>query len=680
MTMSVLRRVVSCACLAGAVALSSTTAWAQDAASARPTVCNIKVVSDKVPDVSSLEAWKKSFIDDKMTNQEKAMAIWKSVVMFQYQDGPPAEYLHHEDLVYDAIKMFNVYGYAMCSPHTAHMSSLARYIGFEARGWAVNHHSVGEFFYDNSWHHFDSSLISYFIKDDGTIASLAEVTKSVVDWFDANPEFKDLKTQDKMLREFQKQDNRQGWKKGPKLIASAPMYDHRGWWPAGTHGWYATMSSFDGSAGKGQKQYVYEYSASAGYQLNIQLRPGEKLIRNWGHTGQHINQDVNKGEPDALNDKQKFMTNVQNFMNKTEPKYPALAVGRIGNGTHEYNIPLASGAFKSGALTVENLVSKSEDTTGPGVHVKDGSKPGVLVIRMPSSYVYLGGSLTANAVVGDGGGIDVELSDNHGLDWKPVAKISSSGEQKIDLGKLIRRRYDYRLRFTMKGKGTGLETALVSQDIQHSQRPLPALDKGDNKIAFSAGPQESTITIEANNKADHGGKQVTYKDFHPVLDGISDGLKVTAPKGTMTVPVTVPGDMTRLRLSASYRTWDEKSKWDFEVSFDGGKTFKKVGEGKPQKGGRNAYVVVNEVPAGTKEAQVRYIGHGAGTNVLGSFRIDADYKTATMGFSPIKVTYSWEENGQEKKNEFIAKEERQSYTINCAEKPKMKSIVLEVAE
>src|SRR4051812_10627866 len=109
MHMSVFRKLISTAAMATAVAFACTLAFADGPTSAQPTVCNIKVLSDKVPDVSSLHAWKKSFIKDGMSNQEKAIAIWKSVVMFQYQDSPPNEFLQHEDAVYDPIKMFNVY-------------------------------------------------------------------------------------------------------------------------------------------------------------------------------------------------------------------------------------------------------------------------------------------------------------------------------------------------------------------------------------------------------------------------------------------------------------------------------------------------------------------------------------------------------------------------------------------
>src|SRR3990172_8707400 len=75
------------------------------AADAPGVVCGVKVLSDKVEDVSSLEAWKKSFIKDGMSDQEKALAVWKTSVMFQHQDAPPQEFLHQLGDVMDAIKM-----------------------------------------------------------------------------------------------------------------------------------------------------------------------------------------------------------------------------------------------------------------------------------------------------------------------------------------------------------------------------------------------------------------------------------------------------------------------------------------------------------------------------------------------------------------------------------------------
>src|SRR5258707_1234879 len=75
-------------------------------------VSHIKVLSDKVEDVSSIEAWKKSFTKDSMTDEQKALAVWETVVKFRHQDIPPNEFLTGDGGdVHDPIKTFNVYGY-----------------------------------------------------------------------------------------------------------------------------------------------------------------------------------------------------------------------------------------------------------------------------------------------------------------------------------------------------------------------------------------------------------------------------------------------------------------------------------------------------------------------------------------------------------------------------------------
>ncbi|HEV3026986.1 MAG TPA: hypothetical protein VG457_05395, partial [Planctomycetota bacterium] len=51
-------------------------------------VCHVKVVSDKVPDMTNLETWKKAFIQEGMTDEQKALAVWRTVRSFQHQEAP----------------------------------------------------------------------------------------------------------------------------------------------------------------------------------------------------------------------------------------------------------------------------------------------------------------------------------------------------------------------------------------------------------------------------------------------------------------------------------------------------------------------------------------------------------------------------------------------------------------
>jgi hypothetical protein len=364
---------------------------------------------------------------------------------------------------------------------------------------------------------------------------------------------------------------------------------------------------------------------------------------------------------------------------KYSPKFGDVAPGRIGNGTHEYDLPLASGAFRGGMLVAENLATRSEAKAGPAVQVNDAAKPATLAFRMPSSYVYLGGRLTFNAAVGDGGSIVVSFSDNNGLDWKEIAKVTAPGEHKVDLKPLVFRRYDYRLKFAMARKGTGLESVKVTNDIQHSQRPLPALGKGDNTIRFSAGPQEGTVTVEGSTRLENKGKNLLYTDFHPTAKGIAEGsnIKLAGGEGEIIFPVETPGDITRLRVGAHYRARDARDGWDVSASFDGGKTWRAVGKLEGPYAGMSKAIALNDVPAGSRAALVRFAGKQRNTTLIFDLRIDADYREPRGGQAPVKVTNTWEENGQAKQHVHVAKSADEQFTIRCDQKPVMKSITLE---
>ena len=630
-------------------------------------VSNIKILSDKVPDVSSLEAWKKSFIKEGMSDKEKALAVFNTEVMFQQADAPPNEYLQREDAVLDPIKLFNVYGYTLCSVSSANVMCLARYVGLPARCFSINNHVVPEIFYDNAWHMFDADLIEYFPKADGLIASIQEIVDAVSKWKAEHPEYATINKTNRYAYMA-----KPGWKTGPDILQRNPFYDQNGWLPCAEFAWGDTMLQF------GRINNNWQSCYSMGYRVNVQLREGEKLTRNWFNKGLHVNMDGGGEAPGSLKAK------IGEGSFRHSPRWGDIAPGRVGNGTLEYDVPLASGAFRGGAMTAANLTARSEENAGPAVHVKDQASPGVLDLRMPSSYVYLSGRLTFTPVLGEGGEIKVLVSDNNALDWKQLAVVTAAGEQTIDLKPQVFRRYVYIVRFVLKGKGTGLDALKLTHDIQHSQRPLPALARGENKIAFSAGPPEGTITIEGAMEPSSKGKQLLFSDFHPKLDGYApDALPRGDGEKSITFPVKTPGDITRLRISDHFLSSGKDSMYFIEVSFDGGKTWKTVDRPAGLTLPRNFvghYVVVSDVPAGTRSAQVRYRGTGRNTLVMTNARIDADYREPAGGFRPVQVTYVWEEGGLEKKDVHVAKSPEETYTITCESTPLLKSLIVELAK
>lgn len=620
------------------------------AAPADPAITShIKILSDHVPDVSSLQAWKASFIKPNMTDEEKAMAIWRTVFTFRHQDVPPNEYLGSEDHPHDPIKDFNVYGYGQCCCASANIEALARFAGLQARGWAIIGHSVPEVEYNNAWHMLDASLITYFPRPDGSPAAVQDISAGIDAWYKQHPEFKG---NEKKLAQFMR-DN--GWKKGPDVLARCPMYDPNGWLPAATHGWYSTMTEY----AKPSQNHVYEYGAALGYEVNNQLRQGEKITFNWSNQGLHINMKEGSA-PGCLNKA------VGQEDLRYSPRYGDLAPGRIGNGIHEYAPNLADPSFPDACLEFTNLTQ-----TPAGLRLKAGAAEGTLILDIPSSYVYLAGQLSAKTT----GTVDVLFSGNNGLDWTILPSPTT------DLSKLIFRRYDYRLKFIFKGQDAGLSSLHITSQFQHSQRPLPALAQGENHITFSTGPQEGTITIEGSTNKSSKGKQLLFTDFHPTLTGLRNsdsGLWIgDTGSAQITLPISTPGDMTRLRLGLFYRARDARDGWKIEASFDNGQSWKPLGQASGPVPGNSLYFTFDQIPAHCRSAQLRLTGSQRNTTGIFDLRLDADYAQPHGGLAPIQITYNWQESGQSKSHTHTATSPNESYTIICPTKPLLESLTLQ---
>src|SRR5205823_6184153 len=145
--------------------------------------------------------------------------------------------------------------------------------------------------------------------------------------------------------------------------------------------------------------------------VNVQLRPGERLTRNWSNRGLHVDMDRGGG-PHCLS----LKTGEGDL--RYAPAYGDLAPGLIGNGVLEYEPPLKERVFLDAAIAAENVDQRPTDRTDvPAIFARDVSRPASLIIGMPTSYVYLTGELLLQTTIGDGGSVEAALSDNNGLDW-----------------------------------------------------------------------------------------------------------------------------------------------------------------------------------------------------------------------------------------------------------------------
>jgi hypothetical protein len=671
---------------------------AQAADTRRPgIVSHLTLVSDKSEDVSSPEAWKRTYIKDGMTDEEKAVAIWKTITKYRTQDVPPGEGLqdssekHPEGNVHEPFKTIHVYGYGMCCCASADIEGLARYIGMPARGRAIEQHSVPEVRYDNAWHLLDASLMFFLRKPGpdgkpgaGPIASVDEMKGDIMAWRSQHPEIKT----DNDLRKFAKDG---GWQKGPPLFASANLspegalyrfYDQDGINRAGWHGWWSNIIEYNYNHGDDPKKMIvcppdtapawniFDYGATMGYQLNVQLREGEKLTRCW--SASQAATGLSRKDPKKF---ARFLKGDRTVLGMQQDMGD-LAPGRVGNGTLSYDA-LADSQLSADAITFENLTF-----SGGKLRIQDAAKAGVLVVRMPCSYLYLDGAMTLRPVVGQGGSIRASISLNNGLDWKSLAKFDKSGDEKTDLKSDLFNKYDYRLRIELTGAGTGLDALSFVHAVQHSQAPLPIITAGENQITFDAGPQEGTVTAEGNMNCDTtGGTALSIADFHPTVQGCNMKMfMLTSRHATATVPIATPGDITRLRLGVHWRARGPQDGYDVQASFDCGATWKSIGKLEQANPASSTYLVYTDVPAGKKEVQLKFEGRQRNTTCILDLRIDVDYKEPAGGFRPVKITYVWDEDGHEKTDVHVAKTAPETYTIHCGPKTTAKSFTMELAE
>ncbi len=119
------------------------------------------VVSEHTPDFSSMEAL---LLDSRFkgrTGQELALALWELMVdrelgVFHYI--PARERFRKGQDVYDALQIWNCFGFTICHCHAHVLGSMGIAAGLPARIATIRGHEGTEFHYDGAWHYFDGDI------------------------------------------------------------------------------------------------------------------------------------------------------------------------------------------------------------------------------------------------------------------------------------------------------------------------------------------------------------------------------------------------------------------------------------------------------------------------------------------------------------------------------------------
>jgi len=630
----------------------------------------LKVLSDKVDDVTTVENILRSFVKRGMSDQERTKALWAAVVKYRHQTTPPNEYLAGDWESHDPVKIVNVYGYCMCCCCSALVEALNREDGREARGRILNGHSVPEVRYQNGWHMFDGSLITYFPKPgNGSAAAVDEISAAVADWYASHP---DYHKNNQKIFQLMRKDGWSGWKaEGPSLLAHCPYY-RSGYLPARTHGWDATMAEYD------RKSEVYEYGYDVGHRALFSLRPGESFVREAGNRGLHVNMDL---DPTWDGLKAKAPDNDLVYLKDFFPGYRG---GVAANGVHRYVPNLAAGDLALGAEVFDNLASGGS----PALRVKSVGRSGVAIIPLISPYVYLGGRLRIKATGRSASDhLTVSISLNNARSFVKIfsGAIDGPTETKIDLKDRVLRRYSYWLRIELTG-AAGLNALEIENDFQHAPRTLPWLAKGKNTITVAADgdPTIATRSIVCRITPDPSfTKNETSSTMGVEFDNVDlkyDACWWKGGTGSMTVPIEMPGDLVSLGFSAQIRARGERDRVRVIASTNNGKTWRELAVMKGPTPGRTGHFRFADWPRGTRKLLLRFELTGNNTVGVQHFRVDADYRDpmAASTARPFRVVHRWSEGGRDRSHVETIARLPAKYAIPTRSDPEMVSVSYEM--
>lgn len=446
-------------------------------ASAPAAVRTPRILREGQPDTHSLESIVSSIVKPGMSQRDKAMAVYDFVRNHVYHWGPAREHPDRNSydygVVYDPVKLINVYGYGYCFQNRAAAEALWEAAGLEARCAGIGGHSIAEVFYDGQYHYLDSDQHGYCLLPDGlTVASIAQVERDPI-----------------------------------ALILNQPKPSNP-FFPAGRDPKvpYESKVLFAAYFASTADNFYQHDKIVTGHRMDITLLLGMLYQRRFAADGRW----------NIHNSGTEFEYKVGYHDPRRGPK-DFLSDTGYANGDLLYQPDLTSRSTEYAAGVWEDA---NIGITDAGLAPAAAGKPAWCVFRIRLPYAIVGwptsfqgaAACRGAAVVsarfhGRHGGQGVDVSVDHGLTWKPVWTNTADGasaQAVADLSDDVVARYEYWVRLRLADEATSdarLESLAIRTGFQLAPRALPALRPGDNPMVFSLGDQSETLEIVPNLKS-----------------------------------------------------------------------------------------------------------------------------------------------------------------------------------
>jgi len=574
---------------------------------------NLKVVSNNVPDTTSVEALLKDIIKPGMTDEAKCMAVWQVVYENRFWNPSSRGNLRAQLGGTDPIVVLNCFAPTICQQDAEMCIALWGMLGYSARMWQLGWHTTSEVFYGGQWRHFDATLGRITRDDSGRVASVTLGRK------------------------------RKGWKN-----------------------WMRRESYVSGTEG-----------ISLGHTMGITLRRDETFTRYWYPLGKDPDYWCATSDglrPD--NRPRRGRRRLQRAMDLKERRFkPMPDDAAYGNGRWIFQPDFTRPNWRQFLEDSQNVaVSAGRDMYAycpVRLHPEKPRRQAWVVFRVKSPYVLSGGWLSGFfAAGGKGDELEVLASTDHGRTWRSLWTRTSARAnwQTIGLRDVVSGRFDCLIKVRMRA-ARGAQDVRVGglrfeSIVMNNPFVLPALKLGKTQVTVDTGPQLERISIhpcvaDPEYRTQIAAEKNTTTSWEARGADWETGLLAKEPgrESYVVFKVTTPGRMRRVRWGGRFP--DDNANNKLFYSFDGKswteKPWSYAQRVKDTQNRRREHVAIYEqldsLPKGTTTVYLKYwfLRRGAPGGkwqrlLTPGIRIDADYLPASRGKRPpVEVTYCWNE-------------------------------------
>ena len=591
-------------------------------------VCNIKVITDASPDYSDMDSMVRSITAKWPTMQEKCWSMWYWVHIARRQTAP--QVMHGSELG-DPIRMFNDYGYSMCSTMAGVNNAIWNQMGMKVRFRDIHLHTVSECYYDNRWHIYDNSLSALYTLCDGkTIAGVDDV---------GIPGACELS----------------GGKVEPGHIAKyhcLTATSDNGFL-TGSDGARSLESEYKCFAPPGLQYYWHWCGWETGHRYILNLREGEAYTRYYRRFDKDVGPD-GKRLADPESTKYYVPTYSPKRGQPGEPRDAERGFTNIrANGLWVFKPSLAGDQYEK-LIWAESDIGAVGGIFGDVLEPAKAGAPASVTFRIHSANVTT--SMTISAALVRKSADDsaaISISTDNGMHWTEVYKADATGDvnAKVDLLKEVNGAYEILIRFDLLAKSAPADAALKGLEVrtitQVNSKTQPRLNIGKNVVYVDAGEATDSIVYwpDDSNEA--------YKLFICDEKNIGQGPSNAYYYGSLhpedrnqdayvTYRVDAPGEITRVIIGGRYSNRYKGNHIDLLWSVDEGKTWTQAWSlTSIEKPYDTLHQEPVAIPPGHKTVWVKYfMTKGASVR---STHVEADFKPADAAFKPIEVTFAWNE-------------------------------------